>query len=119
MRHLVIFMASLFFLIGTVTEERAHAFEAPVVGMDPALLAFEAVSPAQAQISAKASGDHAPDSDKQSSEKFHGCHGHHSGVTADYMTDTIRLAFSSRRLPPRSASLPPAAAFGTFRPPIA
>lgn len=118
MRHLVIFMASLFFLIGTVTEERAHAFEAPVAGMDPAI-AFEADSPAQAQTSAKASGDHAPDTDKQSSEKFHGCHGHHSGVTADYATGAIRLAFSSRRFPPRSAALPPAAVFGTFRPPIA
>ena len=72
-----------------------------------------------------ACGSYSKKSDKSQSDpskmsvKFHGCHGHHSGVPAEALIASTEEPCSQSHARILAAALPPVAYIGTFRPPIA
>lgn len=117
MNRILILVASLFLLAGSVVGSIADALE-PSEGMQGLSLSHEAQGDYAPQESSFEKSKKSSSDDGVLPEKYKGCHGHCVGIAVDVVAgdDEILPRDEAPRL--LMAKLPLSAFIGTFRPPI-
>lgn len=119
MRRVLLLLLTVFLVSGTIAGSIAHAKEEraevslSTVGLDPGCMSTPEADTAGPDKKSSS------DDQKPTPAAPHGCHGHHSGVPAEALVALDEMPLGQSHTRTMTATLPPVAFIGTFRPPIA
>ncbi len=121
MRRMLILLLAIFLASGAIVGSIAHVVEIRgeasllMTGTEPGCLPTPVSDSAESEKKSS-SGDQ---NQKKMSFAPHGCHGHHAGVPTQTLIASSEIPLSQSHARMMATTLPPAAFFGMFRPPIA